>query len=402
MAYAKTPAKTDAASMGLARHWKDYRRFQKLSRREKHIVLYSESAQDWHHFEPLIQHLTGPLGRSICYLASDESDPGLHQANSLIQTFCIGSGTLRTLLFQFLRADVVVMTMIDLGNLQLKRSVHPVHYIFVFHSLISTHMTDHEDSYDHYDSIFCGGPHHVAEIRCREELKGLPTKNLVEQGYPRLETLMSLGKASSPTRAERGGVHVLLAPSWGPQCTLETCGAELISTLLESGFTLTLRPHYQTRLLTPEVLEALEHQFGDHPRFELVEYMGENESLLESDVMISDWSGAAIEYALALEKPVLYIDVPPKTRNDSYGELGVEPIEAFVRGRIGAILPPDQIGRAPQVIAELLKEPERFRKSIAEVREQWVFNLGNSGQVGAENIARIADEVASGFRQPTA
>jgi YidC/Oxa1 family membrane protein insertase len=377
--------------MRLVCHWIEYRKFQKLAREDRQIVFYSESAQDWHHFEPVINHLTGSLQRSIDYVASDETDPGLHQENPRIRAFCIGSGALRTLLFQFLHANVVVMTMIDLGNLQLKRSIHPVHYVFVFHSLISTHMTDYEDSYDHYDSILCGGPHHIAEFRRREALKGLAPKNLIEQGYPRLEHLMALGETQRRTRSEGGQVQVLLAPSWGDQCILETCGGDLISILLESGYGLTLRPHYQTRLLTPRVLEALETRFAAHPRFTLVEYMGENQSLLDSDIMISDWSGAAIEYALGLEKPVLYIDVPRKTRNDQYQTLGIEPIEAFIRDRIGAILAPDQIQRSPQVIADLLQEPARFRQSIAEVRAQWVFNLGTSAAVGAENIARIAD-----------
>ena len=75
--------------------------------------------------------------------------------------------------FQLLKATVMVLTMMDLGNLQLKTSINPVHYIYIFHSMGSTHMVDHANSYDAYDSLFCVGPHHVAELRRREALSGI-------------------------------------------------------------------------------------------------------------------------------------------------------------------------------------------------------------------------------------
>ena len=35
-------------------------------------------------------------------------------------------------------------------------------------------------------------------------------------------------------------------------------------------------------------------------------------SLYQSDLMISDWSGVAFEYAFAFNKPVIFCDVPKK------------------------------------------------------------------------------------------
>jgi YidC/Oxa1 family membrane protein insertase len=34
------------------------------------------------------------------------------------------------------------------------------------------------------------GPHQIVEIRKREQIKNLPSKNLVEHGYARIEALM--------------------------------------------------------------------------------------------------------------------------------------------------------------------------------------------------------------------
>ena len=76
-----------------------------------------------------------------------------------------------------------------------------MHYVYVFHSMGSTHMVDHENSYDHYDSLLCAGPHHVAEIRRREQLKGLPPKHLFAHGYPRLERLVEARRGGAPAGA---------------------------------------------------------------------------------------------------------------------------------------------------------------------------------------------------------
>jgi YidC/Oxa1 family membrane protein insertase len=122
--------------------------------------------------------------------------------------------------------------------------------------------------------------------------------------------------------------------------------------------------------------------------------MEESASLLESDLLISDWSAMAIEYALGLGKPVLFVDVPPRVRNPKYAELGLEPMEMRIRWELGRILPLDRLADAPQYVAELIRGAGEFRERSVAFREQWAFNFGRSVEVGAREIARIADERA--------
>jgi YidC/Oxa1 family membrane protein insertase len=383
------------------RHGAAYRRFRQLPRAARRIVVYSESAQDWHHFRPVLAHLTGPLGTDVCYVSSDPADPGLAQDNPRIRPFCIGTGVVRIWFFQFLDADVLLTQLLDLGNFDLKRSIHPVHYVYMFHSLISTHMADHEDSFDHYDTILCAGPHQAREIRRREELKGLKPKRLVPHGYHRIEQLMAERRDPPPVRSD-ADIHVLVAPSWGEQTILNTCGAELVEVLLGAGFRVTLRPHFQTRWQTPEVIDRISARHGTDPRFRLVEQMGESDSLYDSHVMITDWSGAGHDYGMGLGKPVLYIDLPPKSRNATWPELGIEPFEMWVRDRLGALLPPGRLAGAPAVIRGLVADPERFREHVATLRRDWMHNVGRSGPAGAEAVAAIAAEIAAGAGIPRA
>lgn len=374
--------------------WREYRAFRRVPRAERRIVFLAESAQDWHHFAPVIRHLTDVLGETVLYVSSDAGDPGLHQTSPRLRGFCIGKGFWRISFCQFLDADVLVTQILDFGNLELKRSVHPVHVVYMFHSLTSTHMADRANSFDNYNTILCAGPHQMREIRRREELHALPPKQLIPHGYGRLEDLLANRREPPPVRSD-ADIHVLVAPSWGEETVLPVCGGPLVEALLGAGFRVTLRPHYQTRWMTPEVIDRIADRHRGNPRFRLIEQMGESASLYDSHVMVTDWSGAGQDYGMGLEKPVLYIDVPPKARNDTWPELKMEPFESYVRTRLGALLKPDAVADAPAWIRELVADPARFRASVGALRSDWVYNLGNSGPAGAVAIARVAAEVAS-------
>jgi hypothetical protein len=375
------------------KHWQATRAFKRIPRAQRKIVIYAESGQDWHHFRPVVDCLCDELHESVIYVTSDFDDPALKRSNSRLRAFNIGNGAIRTAFFQWLDADLVLMTMVDLNNLQIKRSVNPVYYVFMFHSLISTHMADHADTYDHYDAILCAGPHQLRETRKREELHDLPVKELVPHGYHRLEELMA--NRREPPAHNQVGVHVLLAPSWGDETILNLCGLELVTVLLDAGFRVTLRPHFQTRWKTPEFIDRIAEKYAGHERFSLMEQMGENDSLFDSHVMITDWSGAGMDYGMGLEKPVLYIDVPAKARNDVWPELEMEPFESYVRTRIGALLSMDRLDQAPEKIRELIADPERFQQEVGLLRDEWVFNLGTSSLAAAEAVVRMANESAA-------
>src|SRR5262249_44084016 len=272
--------------MSMWQDWKSLRRFHKLPPRDRSIVFYSETHQDWHHLQPLIEFLVERLSRPVCHVTSELTAPLPSAPDAGLHAFRVGPGAMCTWFFQTLRADVMVLTMLDLHNFHLKRSLHPVHYCYVFHSMGSTHMVDHANSYDHYDSLLCTGPHHVAEIRRREEQAKLAPKELLAYGYPRLERLVAAARPSIHSHPPT----VPLAPTWRPESTLNVCGEPLIAALLGGGIRVVLRPHYQTGRLSPDVIARLVARFRDDPNFRHVDRMEESDSLHDSDLLISDWS----------------------------------------------------------------------------------------------------------------
>jgi YidC/Oxa1 family membrane protein insertase len=379
--------------MNLFSGWKGWRQFKKLPWDWRNIVIYSETGQDWHQFSGLIRELNENLGQKTCYVTSDSQDPGLSRVHDNFMAIYLPEGLFQTIFFQVNQSDLFVLTMMDLDNLQLKRSLHQVHYVYLFHSMGSTHMADHANSFDHYDSLFCTGPHQVAEVRRREELKGLPAKHLFDYGHPRLEEVAEQGRDWRAPVSAAGRTTVLIAPTWGDDSIFNLCGQELMEVLLQAGFHVIMRPHYQSTRLTPEVIASLRDRFLDQEHFEYIDRMDETDSILRSDILISDWSAMAMEYAMGLEKPVLFIDVPRRIRNPDWRELGIEPLEAAIREQAGEVLDLSALDQAPAFIERLLAAPDRFRNQLRELREKSVFRFGHSIPDGAAEIARLANEL---------
>lgn len=375
----------------MLREWKELFRFRKLEPEDRSIVFYAEDEGYWTYLESIVDELTGPLGESICYVTSSTTDPVLKSSNGRIRPFYIGSGTARTTFFASLEAKVMVMTMTDLGNYHMKRSRHPVHYVYAFHSLVSTHMSYRARSFDNYDSVLCVGPHQVEEIRQTEALNCLRSKVLVEAGYGRLDTIIGSKSGefdSDPNQVRR----VLVAPSWGPNSLLETYGERLLEILLAERYQVTLRPHAMAIRVRRRLLKSLQARFGRDPNFRLDLKPASQGTVDASDLMICDWGGSALEYAFGLERPVLFIDVPKKVFNPGYEAISCEPLEVAIRSQIGAVLPPEDLAQLPELIEDLCADPGAWRERIRQLRSKWVYNVGASGTAGAAHILEAAGQ----------
>ena len=365
------------------KEFQGYRAYKKLPKSYKKVVFYSESFQDWHHLKPLLNALLDD-DIAVTYVTSDDRDPGLLKLSNKYRSIYIGKGFFRILFFQFLRAKLLILTMMDLNNFELKRSMHPVHYVYIFHSLTSTHMVDTEKSFDHYDTIFCAGPHQKKEIELREKNKDLKAKNLIPYGYPRIEKLIQL--SSKPKNEKK---VILLAPTWGEQSIINLMGMEICSIILNQGYSLILRPHHETIKRSPQLIDEIENKYSHLETFRLVREMGDSESLLQSDLLICDWSGTAIEYAFGLEKPVIFIDIPPRVRNPNWREIQSEPLEMSIREKVGRVICPSKLDELPSSISQLLNEDQLSSSPIKSLREEFIYNLSRSEITGREEIKRL-------------
>ena len=344
----------------------------------RRLTFYSEGRNYWPHLEGLIRYVLDYSDVPVCYVSSGSDDPGLSLRHPNFRSFLIDEGFVRNWLFENIDARVMVMTMPDLDQYQVKRSRHPVHYVYVQHSLVSFHMVYRRGAFDAFDTIFCAGPHHIEETRALESYYSLPQKNVFAHGYGRLDSILKANENLVSIERNADELRFLLAPSWGPNSTIESgAAAPIVAQLLRAGHRVTLRPHPQTIKFARPMVDAIVEEHVNDPRFTYEDNVAGFDSLLNSDVMISDWSGAAFDYALGLGKPVVFIDVPRKVNNPDYESILVEPIEIAIRQKIGQVVEPG---------GEIDIEGISFE--VADP-EQYVFNVGHSAEAGAVELLRI-------------
>jgi YidC/Oxa1 family membrane protein insertase len=103
-------------------------------------------------------------------------------------------------------------------------------------------------------------------------------------------------------------------------------------------------------------------------------------------MMITDWSGIAYEYAFTTCKPVLFIDTPMKIMNPEYQKIDTVPINIWMREEIGAILKTSDMDKAAATVTEMLDQSDAYYDKIDAFVHEYVYNLGNSAEVGAKYI----------------
>ena len=141
-----------------------------------------------------------------------------------------------------------------------------------------------------------------------------------------------------------------------------------------------------------KIIEKLKAKFSSNKQVKFDNNFNSNESYIKSKIMISDWSGAAIEYAFATVRPVIFIDTKPKTNNLNWNKLNVPCIEDSIRGDIGEILSEKKLSELPKIINKMLNETESWNDKIKSIRDKTVFNLGKSGIKGAEMILQSVED----------
>ncbi len=368
------------------RHLQAYLRFLALPQPQRKLVIYSEGEASWPHLGPVLQAALGRVDSHIAYVSSSADDPGVALLHPQLSTHVIGDGHVRTLFFSGLQAHLLLMTMPDLNTFHIKRSARTNHYAYLHHSLVSSHMAYRDGAFDHFDTILCAGPHHEAEIRGVEALHQRPAKQLVPHGYGRLDAILAAPHEDLRT-PERP--VLLVAPSWGPQGLLEARANELLRALAATRWEVIVRPHPQTLRFAPQAMNCVRQWCERSPNLRLETSVASHDSLRRASVMVSDWSGAAFDYALGLERPVLFIDVPRKVNNARYQQLLLEPIEVFAREQLGRVISVAQLAELPQRLDRILVDDAAHRDRIRAFRERWVFNVGRSADAAVDWLIQI-------------
>lgn len=363
----------------------DYKRFFSVA--NKHLVFYSEANGFYKYYAGMIEYILKYTNIPIHYITSDPNDHIFEMAkdNSQIIPYYIDMKTLITLMMK-MDADVVAMTMPDLETYQIKRSYvrKDIEYINLCHGIGSYNLTFRKGAVDHFDSVFLAGKHQVEEIRKQEKVYGLPEKVLVECGYPLLDDMRRDYQAAShePHKIKT----VLIAPSWHTGNIMESCLEEILDALKNEEYHIIVRPHPQHVRHNGPQLEALKAKYKNNTNIEIQTDFTSNSTVFEADIIVSDWSSVAYEFVFTTDKPAIFVNTPMKIMNPEYQKIDTVPFDIWTRNVVGMTVELDNVQEIRTKIAYLLSHSEEYRETIRNLTNEYVYNLGNSAEVGARYI----------------
>ena len=368
------------------REKQDYKRFFSIA--NKHVVIYSEKSGFYKYYEDIIDYLLINSNVSIHYVTNDPNDKifEMSEKENRIKPYYIGMNRLITM-FLKMDADMVIMTTPDLEICPLKRSIirKDVEYIFVPHDGVGMSFGFKEHAFDYYDTIFCATPGIVKEYRATEKYYGTKEKTLVEFGFPLIEKLCEANDKLEKNTSDIK--QILIGPSWQEDNLLDSCIDKLIEKLYCREYRIVVRPHpeYVKRYSEKmnKIIERHSDKIGDNLVFETD--FSSSRSIYTSDLLITDWSGISLEYAVSTLHPVLFINTKVKCENPNYDKIGLEPQGLMLRRQLGVNINKEDLDNVKNVAEDLLNDSS-YRDTLMDIRLHRFFNFGSRGKAGGEYI----------------
>lgn len=369
-----------------AREKEDYKKF--FSQQGVKLVFYSEQSGFYKYYSGMIDYICDHSDIDIHYITSDPDDAIFKDSRPQIKPYFIASDKRLIPLFMRLDCKMCVMTTPDLEKYHLKRSRvnKNIEYVYTFHGMGSTALTLRKGALDWYDTVFAVGVDSVNEIRDAEELYKTPKKRLVETGYPLIGELIEKYESVEHKKNERP--RILIAPSWQPDNIIDSCIDGILGELAKTDYEIIVRPHPQQVRHEPEKFRIMAEKFKDNKNIEIQTDFSSNNPIMESDILITDWSDISWEFAFVTKRPVLFINTPMKVMNTEWEKIKTKPINITLRNVIGVSLEPTETAKINTVIAEMLSSSEKYREVITNTLNEHVFNVAKSGKLCGAYIVK--------------
>ena len=368
------------------REKKDFKRFFSIA--NKKLVFHSEASGFYKYYQALIEWLLENSNVVIHYVTNDPKDQVFKLAEKYpkLKPYYIGPRKIIPLMMK-MDADIVVMTTPDLNRFHIKRSYvrNDIEYIYLHHSLTSLTMCTREHAYDHYDTIFAAGPHQSEEIRAMEKEYKTAEKKLVPFGYAFLDTLIE--KFRSSENKKDGKTQILIAPSYQDGNILDSVLDTVLEKLSGKGYRIIVRPHPQYIRRFPANWANIQKRFADTKGEDLTfqSDFSSNSTIYNSDLLITDWSGIAYEFAFVTGCPALFINTPMKVINPNYKKFGI-PTDISFREKVGVVLEPEDADKIGDEVAGMLAQSGRYRQQIEALMHENLYNIGETGKTGGKYI----------------
>lgn len=361
------------------------------------LMFYSEQSGFYKYFENIIEAILKNSDETIYYVTSDPKDAIFQKNNPRIKPYYVAGNHLIALMMK-LECRIVVMTTPDLEKYHIKRSKvrKNIEYIYVDHGCTSLNLTYRPGALDYFDTIFAVSRNQGIEVREMEQLRGTRKKRIVKCGYGLIDNMTAAYQKLEKTKNERPAI--LIAPSWQYDNILDSCLDALLESLLaQDKYRVIVRPHPQYIRRFPLQMESILEKYRDRfdENFRIETDFSSNVTVYTADMVITDWSAIAFEFSFTTLKPTLFINTQMKVVNKDYKKIKLKPFDITAREVVGKSVEKDETADIDSKVDELLAHQADYAQSILELKESYFYNLGFSGEAGAEYIiGRLCDKPA--------
>ena len=330
------------------------------------IIMFSDDKRYWNVFEPICEELD-KRGVRASYMTASPDDPALNRSFEHVSCVFIGKGNAAFAKLNMAKADIVLSSTPGLDVYQWKHSRDVKWYAHIPHAL--TDMTMYRMfGIDYYDAMLLNGQYQINQVRKLEGARGLPAKELVLVGSVTMD-LLDAKLANAQRHSAEGNPTVLLAPSWGKSSIFSVYGDRIIKALLSTGYHIIVRPHPQSFIAEKDILDDLVARFPASEQIEWNRDVDNFEVLNRSDIMVSDFSGVILDFALGFDRPVIYTE--PNVDLAPYDACWLDetPWVLTTLPRVGMKLDDNNLDGIKALIDQCLADP-RFQEGRDEVRRE--------------------------------
>lgn len=192
--------------------------------------------------------------------------------------------------------------------------------------------------------------------------------------------------ALEPTENEKK--TILIAPSWQYDNIMDSCLDDLVEGLYATGYRIVIRPHPQYVRRFPLKIKEILNQYADRfsDDFIIETDFSSNVTVYTADLLITDWSAISFEFSFTTNKPTLFINTKMKVVNKAYKKIDIKPFDITARDLVGRSIEKEDVKNIASVASDLLENQQAYAAGIEELKNNYFYNLGHSGEAGADYI----------------
>lgn len=319
----------------------------KLSESNYRAGFFCENNFIFEYLEPYISNKS--LKNEVLILSFENIENDLIKKKNF---FVFYTNFFRELVFLTLKLKILYTSTPDLDHSIFKKSkFSKCKYVYLSHTPVSLTMIYNDNSFDSFDAVQCTNKYHLKEMNeiiTKRNLKTRPFKSK----YLFIKKIIEKNKHQNPE------TDVLIAPSWNSSFYKLGCHILLKKFLIENKVSFKLRVHpmsFVKKEISIKEIKQLDIPIDNLNMLNLFKYK----------YLISDWSGAFIEYAMIFKRKAFLINTPKKIVNQNYLKYENKPIEITLRNILGKTYDIEDIKEIASSIKILSQEKDK-KKLVKE------------------------------------